>query len=524
MSKLIAELGLTSSPPTVGAVFLHYQQQVIADKCELKVIEKSRRVGLSWAEGSDDVLDASAAKSAGGMNVYYIGYNQDMAIEYIEACAGWAKVFNYVAGEIEEGMWDDTDDDRHIKTYTIRFPASGHRIVALSSRPANLRGKQGKIVIDEAAFHDRLDELLKAAMAMLIWGGRVIVISTHNGESNTFNELIKEIRAGKRNGSVHKITFMDAVRDGLFWRVCLRLGKEWSQQAEDEWVEKVYGFYGEDASEELDVTPKSGSGAYFTRVIIEQCQDKSIPVVRYTLPSTAVTDPDRIDKARTWLKDTIKPLLDNLNMTRRTVYGQDFGRTGDLSSLRIMQDALAGQWSTAFDLDLRNIPFDVQWLITEYILDNIPHFHHACFDSRGNGQAHAEKALQKYGKHRVTCVMATQSWYAEHFPPYKAAHEDKSITVPADEDNITDHRRVILKKGIPGMDEGRDKGSDGMFRHGDRAIAGLMAWVATRTNGDPAAGETIDDPMLEAFIPESGRRKGRVALFNQKFKRLFNRG
>lgn len=120
--------------------------------------------------------------------------------------------------------------------------------------------------------------------------------------------------------------------------------------------------------------------------------------------------------------------------------------------------------------------------------------------------------------------MATTGWYAENFPPYKAAHEDKSITVPDDEDNIADHRRVILKKGIPGMDDQRDKGSDGFWRHGDRAIAGVMAWAATRSDGQPAAGETIEDEALAAFIPKSARGKGRVQMFQRKIKRMFRNG
>ena len=153
------------APPPV---LLPYQQAWIADDSQLKVSEKSRRTGLTWAESADDVLIAAAAKGAGGQNVYYIGYNQDMAIEYVEACALWARVFNHAASAVEEGLWEDDSDDKHIKTFTIRFPDSGHRIVALSSRPANLRGKQGVVVIDEAAYHDQLGELLKAALALLI--------------------------------------------------------------------------------------------------------------------------------------------------------------------------------------------------------------------------------------------------------------------------------------------------------------------------------------------------------------------
>ncbi|MCS5516197.1 hypothetical protein NWF32_17155 [Pseudomonas qingdaonensis] len=84
------------------------------------------------------MLVAAAAKSARGQTVYYLGYNQDMTVEYIQACAMWARAFDYAAGEIEEGIWPDEDQEKHIKTYTIVFP-SGHRIVALTSRPVTCR-------------------------------------------------------------------------------------------------------------------------------------------------------------------------------------------------------------------------------------------------------------------------------------------------------------------------------------------------------------------------------------------------
>src|SRR3546814_1424375 len=67
----------------------------------------------------------------------------------------------------------------------------------LSSRPRSLRGRQGYVIFDEFAFHDDPEELLKAGMAFIIWGGKVLVISTHNGDENPFNQLINDIRAGK---------------------------------------------------------------------------------------------------------------------------------------------------------------------------------------------------------------------------------------------------------------------------------------------------------------------------------------
>ncbi|MBW7998557.1 MAG: hypothetical protein FVQ81_18685, partial [Candidatus Glassbacteria bacterium] len=64
---------------TTPPVLLTYQQKWISDTAPVMVCEKSRRVGLSWSEAADDALYAA---SESGDDVWYIGYNQDMAREY----------------------------------------------------------------------------------------------------------------------------------------------------------------------------------------------------------------------------------------------------------------------------------------------------------------------------------------------------------------------------------------------------------------------------------------------------------
>ena len=71
---------------------------------------------------------------------------------------------------------------------------------------------------------------------------------------------------------------------------------------------------------------------------------------------------------------------------------------------------------------------------------------------------------------------------------------------------IADHRRVVLKNGYPTMDAGRDKGTDGEYRHGDGVIARVLAWAATRAEGEPAAGETVE---AEADTYRADRMNGR---------------
>ncbi|KMQ73779.1 hypothetical protein [Marinobacter subterrani] len=64
-----------SQPVSTAAILLGYQQKWVADNSAVKVIEKSRRIGLSYAEAADDVLYAASDE---GANVYYISYNKEM--------------------------------------------------------------------------------------------------------------------------------------------------------------------------------------------------------------------------------------------------------------------------------------------------------------------------------------------------------------------------------------------------------------------------------------------------------------
>lgn len=464
------------------AVLLGYQQRWIEDTAQLKVAEKSRRIGLTWAEAADNALVAASALNAGGMNVYYIGYNMDMAIEYIEACAMWARVFNQAASAVEHGeeVFKDGDDERPIKTYTIRF-ASGFRIVALSSRPANLRGKQGVVVIDEAAFHGQLDELLKAALALLIWGGRVRVISTHDGDMNPFAELVNEIRSGKRLGSVHRIDFQQAVAEGLYRRVCLRLRKIWDAVSETAWVKSVYAFYGEAATEELDVIPSQGTGAWLTSALIE-ARMYDAPVLRFTAPRgfEQRADRDRWQAVQDWLETAVEPHVRGLDSQLDSVFGQDFGRSGDLTVMVPAQIRQNLTRRVPFTLELRNVPHRQQEQIANFVLDQLPRFRKAAVDARGNGHALAEFLAQKYGYERVELVMLSETWYREQMPPLKTAFEDGLIELPRDKDTLADLRAIKVVRGVARVPDSKSQGTDGGQRHGDAGIAIALMHYASR--------------------------------------------
>jgi phage FluMu gp28-like protein len=499
------------------AVLMPYQQAWLADTAQLKVVEKSRRTGLTWAEAADDVLTAAKRRRDGGQNVYYIGYNMDMAIEYIEACAMWARTFSQVAGEVERGeeLFGEGEDEKHIKTYTIRFPQSGFRIVALSSRPANLRGKQGVVVIDEAAFHQDLDELLKAALALLIWGGRVRVISTHNGDENPFNQLVNEIRAGRRSGSVHRIEFREAVEQGLYQRVCLRLGKPWTAAEQAAWVQGIYKFYGDAAHEELDVIPSQGSGAWLSAALIE-ARTHDAPVLRYSCPDGFERWPEAERRAQVqdWLDIEMAPLLAQLDPAAPSVYGQDFGRSGDLTvgvPAQIQPDLTR---RVPFVVELRNMPHRQQHQVVDFLFRHLPRFQKAALDARGNGHALAEALAQDHGWEVVELVMLSETWYREQMPPLKAAFEDATILLPKDRDIVSDLRAIRMVRGVARVPDAKSTGSDGGQRHGDAGIAVALMHYASRQPWDridyyrvqPGRADLEDDDRERAVRITAGWR------------------
>jgi phage FluMu gp28-like protein len=483
------------------SILLPYQRRWLADQSQVKVSEKSRRIGITWTEAADRALSAATSGRA-GMDGWYIGYNKDMALEFIEAAARWARRFNRAAEAVEEIALDD--ERANILSYRIRF-ASGHKIVALSSRPSNLRGKDGCAVIDEAAFHEDLGGLLKAALAFTMWGGMVRIISTHNGAHNPFNELVTEIRAGRRPYSLHRTTFDEALADGLYKKICEQNKIEWTVDRQREWRQQIVDYYADNVGEELFCVPRASSGAYLSSVLIEARMKEGIPILRWEMPSEFSSRPEaeRYSETQAWCEDNIAPALATLDPSRATCFGEDFGRSGDLTVIWPLQIAANLTRHTPFVVELRNIPFRNQEQVLFYIVDRLPRMTGGAMDARGNGQYLAETAAQRYGS-CIVQVMLTETWYRENMPRYKAAFEDGSIELPRDADVLADHRAFVIENGVAKISE-RSAGSDGKRRHGDSAMAAALAFYASRA-----------DSGMIAYTPgrPSGKREIIYGLFD----------
>lgn len=484
---------------SIRGVLLPYQQRLIETTAlnQVVVCEKSRRIGMTWAVAADAVLHAGRRRSDGGMDVLYIGYNLDMAREFIDTCAMWARAFEPAATEVTEFLFTDTDEKgiaQSIQAFRIRF-ASGFEIVALTSKPRSLRGRQGYLIFDEAAFHDDLPGMLKAGMAFLIWGGKILIISTHDGKDNPFNEYIQGIRSGKNKGEIIRVTFDEALVDGLYERICLVTGKEWSPEAEAAWRSDIRAFYGADAAEELDAIPGEGEGRLLPLAWIEACMTREYKVVRWYPEIPDFVDQPaavRFATMQKFLEEEVAPILARMPPRLRKAFGGDFAMRHDRTVFAagfVGQDLIR---HVPLILELFNCPYEQQLQALRFIGHRLNPFMGAILDANGNGMPMAQQARQEFGANRIVELMPNDEWLREHTAKFRASFGDRGILIPADADVSDDLRQFRVVRGVGKIPTNiRNDGSDGMKRHGDAGVALLNFNAATQIEYTPIEFQTV---------------------------------
>ncbi len=480
--------------PLADGLLMAHQVEWLDDPSDFKVEEKGRRTGITFAEALDDTITAAARRDAGGDNVYYIGDTKEKGLEFIGYCAKFSRTIAEAQGMgfsgIEEFLFVDQQEDgstKHISAYRIRF-ASGHQIVALSSRPANIRGLQGIVVIDEAAFHPNVQAVIEATTALLIWGGKIRIISTHNGKRNPFNQLVKDVRQGKygHGATVHTHTFDMAVANGLYERVCLMKGWTPTEDGKREWYERIRKRYGPRLAamrEELDAIPRDSGGQSIPGVWIEEAMRERRPVLRIALEDDFARRPDweRREWADRWIATNLTPLLAGLDRRRQHVFGQDFARHRDFSVIVPAEIAQDMRRRVPFLIEMHKVPTRQQEQILWHLIDGLPRFSGGAMDATGNGAILAEYTADKYGHDVILQVLMSTAWYREWNPKFVQAFEDGMWDLPQDADLESDLRTVEDIDGIPRVPSIRiqDIKDPELYRHGDGASALTLTWCAS---------------------------------------------
>lgn len=180
-----------------------------------------------------------------------------------------------------------------------------------------------------------------------------------------------------------------------------------------------------------------------------------------------------------WCETHVEPVLETLDPARPHFMGEDFARSGDATDIVILEQGTDLVRRTRLLVELRNMPFKAQWFVLDWLLARIPNFRKGAMDKTGNGAFLAEEAARKYGA-RIEEVTLSRGWYELHMPPFIEAFTDRSILLPRHEDVLRDHQALVYVNGIIRVPENfRFKGSDGLDRHGDSAIATALGWYAS---------------------------------------------
>ena len=470
-------------PLAEGVLMLH-QAQWNAIKAPIKFCPKGRRTGITFATAHDDAITIASRKSAGGDNVYYIGDTKEKGLEFIGYIAKFLRVIAQaqsmgVSG-IEEFIFDDQDEKgntRQIAAYRIRT-AAGYQAVALSSRPANIRGLQGKVRIDEAAFHADVQGVLDAATALLIWGGEIAVISSHNGKNNPFNQFIRDIENGlygdKTEAVVFKVTFDDAVANGLYERVCMMKGEAATVEGKQKWYNRIRNAYGPRTAamrEELDAIPRDSGGMCIPGVWIERAMPDVRPVVRLALPDEFVEmfDADRRRWADDWIAANLAPLSELFDAQLRHVAGMDFARHRHFSVIAPIGITQTLMRRVPFVVEMQNTPVAQQMQILWWLLKAMPRFCGAAIDATGPGLGLAELTADAFGHTTIHQIDLSRKWYGEWMTKLTKGFEDGIYDMPRDASIESDLRAVESIDGIP------------WFRRFSARISRIRTCIATAT-------------------------------------------
>jgi len=352
-----------------ASFFLSYQSRWIKDEARLKLMEKSRQIGISWSSAYRLVRNKSVE---GAKNDAWISSRDDLQARlFKEDCNSFAGILQVAAQDLGQIV---IDQERAISAYVLQF-ASGRRIHSMSSNPDAQAGKRGDRILDEFALHPDPRKLYSIAYPGITWGGSLEIVSTHRGSANFFNSLVQEIRhKGNPKGfSLHRVTLQDALDAGFLAKLQAKLPADDARQDMDESAYFDFIKAGcpdeETFLQEYMCEPADDAGAFLTFELIDGVKYKPGEKWEFTLEE---------------LRTCKNPLF----------LGGDIGRVRDLTSFWV-NERVAGVNLTRKRIDLQGATFDAQEAAL-YELLALPSLRRACLDNTGIGRQLVERAQKRF--------------------------------------------------------------------------------------------------------------------------------
>jgi phage FluMu gp28-like protein len=406
-------------PANPEAIFLPFQSRWIEDKARIKLAEKGRQLGFSWAAAYE--ANAETAVEGARYDHWVSSRDEIQSKLFNEDCKLWAKAMQVAADDLGEQV---IDAKAMQSAYVLRF-ANGRRINSMSSNPDAQAGKRGSRLLDEFALHPDPRKLWTIAYPGITWGGSLKLISTHRGSQNFFNQLVREVKQGgnPKGISLHTVTLQDALDEGFLWKLQQNLPAEDERQDMDEasyhdWVKS--GCADEESfQQEYNCRPADDDAAFLEYDLI-----------------AANEYPEGFD----WTARENGPLF----------IGIDVGRKKDLTVVWVLEK-LGDVLYTRHIECLQNMSKpDQEKIIWPWIELAIHSNGRAAQDYSGLGIGWGDDAQKRYGKYNYETVTFTAKVKEALAYPVRGRMEDRKLRIPYDPKIRSDLRSVTKQTTAAG--------------------------------------------------------------------------
>lgn len=402
-------------PKDPDALFLPYQARWVRDQARLKLAEKSRQIGFSWATA---YAADERTSSVGYKHDQWVSSRDEMQAKlFLEDCKQFAKALQVGAQDLGEQV---IDAERRISAYVLEF-SNGRRIHSMSSNADAQAGKRGGRILDEFALHPDPRKLWTIAYPGITWGGGMELISTHRGSHNFFNTLVREAREGgnPKGISLHRVTLQDALEQGFLYKLQQALPRDDERQDMTE-------------SEYFDFI-KSGTAdsESFAQEYMCVPADDDSAFLEYDLIASAEYATDVDWEAR---------------QGGQLYLGLDIGRKHDLTVLWVLEK-LGDVFYTRHVETLQNMTKGEQEKIIWPWIDRCQR---TCLDYTGLGIGWGDDAVAKFGSYKVEPVTFTTNVKERLAYPVRSKMEDRLLRIPYDQKIRADLRSVTKQTTAAG--------------------------------------------------------------------------
>jgi phage FluMu gp28-like protein len=443
--------------------FLPYQRRWIEDQSRLKLMEKSRQIGMSWTAAYALVRRQGAAGAR--HDAWVASRDEIQARLFLEDCRGFARILNLATRETGTPL---LPAEQRTGSTSLTF-ANNRRIHSLSSNADAQAGKRGPRLLDEFALHPDPRQLYAIALPGITWGGQLEIISTHRGAHNYFNTLVTEVSEGgnPKGFSHHRVTLEDALDQGFLEKLQSRLHADDPRACLDRqaYFESIRRTCPDEQSflQEYMCRPADDAAAFLPGELIASCE--------YPLSQDDTRD------APAWALDlTAREPATRRALAHRTFHiGVDIGRDHDLTVIWVLE-SIEGVHFTRQLIELKATAFSDQEALLYRILE-LPRAV-ASIDQTGLGRQFAERAAERFGPRKVNGVTFSHNVKDALAYPVRTAFEDRALRIPQRRPIREDLRAIRRETSAAGTIRfTADRGRNG---HADRFWALALALHAAR--------------------------------------------